>query len=407
MKRNVSSQIVGAQMVDVSTGGAFAGAVSVYVTGDGGTQAIGSVGSGVCTAEGNGFFSYAPTQAETNYDHVAFTFIGTGAIPATVQIYTTFPQTGDNFARLGAPAGASFAADIVAVKAQTGAIETDTQDIQARIPAALVSGRMDSSVGVMAANTLTASALATDAVTEIHSGLSTLDAAGVRSAVGLATANLDTQLDAIPTAAENTTAVWAAGTRTLTALDEDNTTIDLDGSIRSAMGLISANLDTQLAELPTADEVADEVETRTISAVTTVNGLAANSITASTIAADAVTELQSGLATASDLATVDTVVDAIKARTDNLPDDPADASDIVAGFAGLDIPTVDDFWDEEVDGTTTARQSMRLANATLGGKASGLATTTAVYRDLADTKDRVVGSVDANGNRTAVTLDLT
>lgn len=36
---------------------------------------------------------------------------------------------------------------------------------------------------------------------------SSLDAAGVRSAVGLASANLDTQLDALPTAAENATAV--------------------------------------------------------------------------------------------------------------------------------------------------------------------------------------------------------
>jgi hypothetical protein len=44
-----------------------------------------------------------------------------------------------------------------------------------------------------------------------------LDAAGVRAAVGLASANLDTQLDALPTAAENATATWASGTRTLTS----------------------------------------------------------------------------------------------------------------------------------------------------------------------------------------------
>lgn len=52
-------------------------------------------------------------------------------------------------------------------------VETDTVDIQSRLPAALVSGRIDASVGAMAANTLTASALATDAVTEIQSGLAT------------------------------------------------------------------------------------------------------------------------------------------------------------------------------------------------------------------------------------------
>jgi len=109
MKKNVASQSIGCQMVNASTGAAFTGSVTVYITGDNGTQAIGSVGSGVCTHEGNGYHSYAPSQAETNYDHVAFTFIGTGAIPATIQVYTTFPQTGDNFARIGA-AGAGLTA---------------------------------------------------------------------------------------------------------------------------------------------------------------------------------------------------------------------------------------------------------------------------------------------------------
>ncbi len=50
------------------------------------------------------------------------------------------------------------------------------------------------------------------------------------------------------------TDVWAAATRTLTALDEDTTTLDLDATIRAALGLASANLDTQLGDLPTAAE---------------------------------------------------------------------------------------------------------------------------------------------------------
>jgi len=52
-------------------------------------------------------------------------------------------------------------------------IQADTEDIQSRLPAALVSGRMDSSVGAMAANVLTASALATDAATEIAAAVRT------------------------------------------------------------------------------------------------------------------------------------------------------------------------------------------------------------------------------------------
>jgi len=60
-----------------------------------------------------------------------------------------------------------------------------------------------------------------------------------------------------------------------------------------------------------------------------------------------------------------------------------------------------------VDGTTTVAESIRLHNSALGGKASGLDTTTATYRDLADSKDRIVATVDADGNRSAVTRTLT
>lgn len=116
-------------MVSATDGSAFTGSVTVAVTGDGGTQATGSVGSGACTHEGGGFHTYAPAQAETNYDHVAFTFSGTGAVPVTIQLYTQFPQTGDSYGRLGAPAGASVSADVAAVKAETASILTDTAEI--------------------------------------------------------------------------------------------------------------------------------------------------------------------------------------------------------------------------------------------------------------------------------------
>lgn len=54
---------------------------------------------------------------------------------------------------------------------QLSGIQTDTNDIQTRLPAALVGGRMDASVGAMAADVVTASAVAASAVTEIQSGL--------------------------------------------------------------------------------------------------------------------------------------------------------------------------------------------------------------------------------------------
>ncbi len=96
MKKNVAGQSIGVQMITAADGSAFTGTVTAYVTGDAGTQAIGGTASGVCTHEGNGYHTYVPTQAETNYGFIAFTYIGTGAIPVTSQVYTGFPQSVDN-----------------------------------------------------------------------------------------------------------------------------------------------------------------------------------------------------------------------------------------------------------------------------------------------------------------------
>jgi hypothetical protein len=80
-----------------------------------------------------------------------------------------------------------------ASQASVDAIQADTDDIQTRLPAALVGGRMDASVGAMAADVITAAAIATDAIgsaelaasaiTEIQAGLSTLTAAQAADAV--------------------------------------------------------------------------------------------------------------------------------------------------------------------------------------------------------------------------------
>jgi hypothetical protein len=226
MIKNTAGQKIGGQMVSATDGSAFTSAVTVYVTGDAGAQAQGSVGSGACTHEGNGYHTYAPAQAETNYDLVAFTFVGTGAIPQTVQVYTI---AGDAFTRLGAPAGASVSADIAA-------IQSDTNDIQTRLPAALVSGRIDASVGAMAADTLTSSALAASAVTEIQSGLAT----------SAALATTDGKVDAILV---DTSEIGVAGAG-LTNINLPNQTMDivgnitgnLSGSVGSVTGLTASDV---------------------------------------------------------------------------------------------------------------------------------------------------------------------
>jgi hypothetical protein len=98
--------------------------------------------------------------------------------------------------------------------ARLAAIETDTQDIQGRLPAALVSGRIDASVGAMAANTLTASALATDAVTEIQSGLATSTQA---TAIEADTVDIQSRLPATLDSGNMRSSVQSMAADTLTA----------------------------------------------------------------------------------------------------------------------------------------------------------------------------------------------
>lgn len=64
-------------------------------------------------------------------------------------------------------------------------------------------------------------------------------------------------------------------------------------------------------------------------------------------------------------------------------------------------------WAEVMTGTTTAVQAVRGFIAAMLGKASGLDTLAPKYRNIADTKDVISATTDANGNRSAVTLDLT
>lgn len=160
MKKNVSGQKIGVQMVSATDGSAFTSAVTVYITGDAGTQAIGSVGGGALTHEGNGYHTYAPSQAETNYDLIAFTFIGTGAVPVTLQVYATYPQTGDSYAEVtnGTYGLSALKTLIDAIKVKTDALTFSTANkVDATIQAAgdFAQGAADK-VWSTAARTLTA-----------------------------------------------------------------------------------------------------------------------------------------------------------------------------------------------------------------------------------------------------------
>lgn len=76
------------------------------------------------------------------------------------------------------------------------------------------------------------------------------------------------------------------------------------------------------------------------------------------------------------------------------------------GYA-LSATGIDAIIDDVIEGTLTLRQAIRIYLAALGGKSTGGGTNTITFLDNAGSKARITATVDADGNRTAMTLDGT
>jgi hypothetical protein len=192
--------------------------------------------------------------------------------------------------------------------------------------------------------------------------------------------------------AEISSAVWSETVRSLTVLDEDSTTLDLDATIRGALGMASANMDTQLGGIDTV-----------VDALLTTTEVTSDGRIFTTVA------LQNAPTGGGGGVTPEDVADAVWSTALPGSYSAGEAGAIVADKTGyrLSATGVDDILDETVETGATLRQSLRLSNAALGGKASGLETTGVAFRNLADTKDVLTATVDADGNREAVSRDLT
>lgn len=164
-------------------------------------------------------------------------------------------------------------------------VETDTADIQTRLPAALVSGRIDASVGAMATDTLTAAALAADAVTEIQSGLATAAAlATVAGYIDTEIADIQSRLPAALTAGGNIKAdALAVSGSTASADNLERGTL---GTVLGTVGAASTTTSIVTSSLDPAAAVTDQFKGRIVTfdrATTTANLRGqATDITAST-----------------------------------------------------------------------------------------------------------------------------
>lgn len=231
----------------------------------------------------------------------------TGNLVGTVSTLTTYTgntvQTGDAYARLGAPAGASVSADI-ATKMATYSQPT----------------------GFLAAT--------------------------------------------FPTTVASPTNITAGTITTVTNLTNAPTAGDFTATMKTSIGTAVAA--SAVASVTAAVTVTGDLSATMKTSVTTA-------CTASTPTAAAVTGAVGSVTAGCTLTSGErnSVADALLDRT-----------------AGIET-------------NFTLRQAHRLLLSALAAKLSGAATSTVVIRDVNDTTNRITATVDANGNRTAITTNVT
>lgn len=285
---------------------------------------------------------------------VADILVDTGTtIPGTIatvdsNVAAILVDTGTTIpALIGTPAGADIAADIAAVKSDTAAVLTDTGTT---IPALIgTPAGADVSADIAAIKAETASIVAD-------------------------TNELQTD--------------WANGGRLDLLLDAVKAVTDLlpDAGALSSLATASA-----LATVGTnVDSILVDTGTTIPAQITGLNDPTAEAI------ADAVwDEATSGHVTAGTFG---------KLLADVLVDTGTTLPALIAALN--DVSTADILAAGDVDGFTV-EQTLKLILATAVGKLSGAATTTVTIRSADDAFDRVVATVDADGNRSAVTLTET
>lgn len=324
----------------------------------------------------------------------------------------------DNLARL------DVASSTLATATAVASVQSDTDDIQSRLPAVLDGGFMKASVQSLVANSITAAAVATDAVTEIQTGLATSTALGTLQ----------------------------------------SSATDIQGRIPAALvsGRIASDVGSWLGTAAATPTVAGvpKVEVSSLAAgAITATVLAANCIGASQIAtdaidadslkADAVAEIQSGLATSGAVASVQTdttliitrvdvatgtrasttlvnavgsAVVAVQADTDDIQtrlptalvggNMPASVQSLAGSAITAIVDAIFGFVEDSASpsGSRTFAERLRAKWSLLFGKATGLTITTAsaeAFRDPGDTKNVAAFTLATDGTRTPGAIDGT
>ena len=246
-------------VVQISDGAVQTTGVTVYHRTSSTTENSGGGTTNVGATTGTIY--YTPTQAETNYESFELVAWKTGCIPACVTVVTSASAT----------AGVSVIPDTQKVDVNTIKTQTITCSGGVTVPAATLA----STTNITSANGVTLTPTTglgnqTANITGTVSGNSTHSAADVKTAIEAAGSHLTLILEDTGTTLPSTLSTILTDTDELQKAITDGGRTDLlidaikaktdlmlaAADIRTAVGLAAANLDTQIATLATAANLA-------------------------------------------------------------------------------------------------------------------------------------------------------
>ena len=278
---------------DVTTGTCN---VAVEIDGTAGT-------GGTATHIANGKWEYAPIQADTNGSHITFQFVLTNAVTALLNVYTTFPQTVDN--KTGITGGTITTVTTLTNKtgfslSTAGILAIWHQLTSAVVTASTIGKLLKDNINATITSAATATGFATS--TKQDTMETTLNDVPTTAEFEARTLAAAAYFDPAADTVANVTTVGTTTTNTdMRGTDSANTTTPLDAAgVRTAVGLASANMDTQFTASATVTGHATEAKQDVIDGIV------------DQILVDTGTTLDGKIDT------IDTNVDAIKVPTDKM-----------------------------------------------------------------------------------------
>jgi hypothetical protein len=287
----------------------------------------------LCAAAGTDYFKVDVAQIASAAVNAAASQIGVNVV--NWKGSAAAAMTGDAYARLGAPAGASVAADVAALKSDTGGIKTKTD----YLPSAAY---LDAAVS--SRSTLTAQQVweyATRTLSSFGSLVSDIWAAAVRT---LTAGPKDAEIDAIKAKTDNLPTDPASNTQVNTRLAAASYTAPDNASVSA----IKAKTDN----LPGDPADQSAVEAALSAAVASLKGADGDDLKVLSDQIDGLGGGAGGGASAQEIWSYaartltagpkDAEIDAIKGKTDGLPTYPASQAAVLAAIAGLHDLSVGD-----------------------------------------------------------------